>query len=195
MIYDTQKRISPVPATTAISDNASWGGNFPSGDGWGRSYIENTFKTRVESVGRPFCKTYILNRKYYLLGGVVTGGSGNITVPDLELAIITSGVEWAPDDGTHHWLRVSFTAYAVDDVLFAGGDVTAVTDGSGKTVPDNTIPTYDKPEGVLYISLGSWLNGLFNPAACGNIQVNHCTGSLGHTRTGEDLYGYPPSFF
>jgi len=178
MIYDTQKRTSPIPATTAISDNASWGGNFPSGDGWGRSYIENTFKTRVESVGRPFCKTYFLKDKYYLLGGTVTGGAGNITVPDLDLAIADN----LPTDGRHHWLKVSFEAYVEDDVLLTGGDVISVTDGSGTTVPDNTLPTNDVPKGVLYISLGSWLNSRFNPAACGNIQVSHCLGSLTSSR-------------
>jgi hypothetical protein len=133
------------------------------------------------TVSGPFCKKYTSEGEILLLGGTVTGGSGNITVPDLSLA--TVGEE--PVDGTHHWLEVSITAIVEDDVLLPGGDVTAATDGSGTTLPDNTIPTYSSAAGTLYISLGSWALGKFTPAGCGNIQVSHCPGSLTYSRAGE----------
>jgi len=126
----------------------------------------------------PFCKKYLSGGFYYLLGGQVTGGAGNVAVPDIELA--EGGSE--PADGTHHWLVVAFTAYVEDDVLLPGGDVTAVTEGSGSTIPDNIIPTAIDPEGTLHVSLGSWSQGKFEVAGCGNIQIGHCLGSLTYSR-------------
>jgi hypothetical protein len=40
MIYDVQKRASAIPPTSAISSNGGWGGDFPAGSGWGKSFIE-----------------------------------------------------------------------------------------------------------------------------------------------------------
>jgi len=126
----------------------------------------------------PFCKKYISSGSYYLLGGTVSGGTGNIAVSDIELAI--GGSE--PADGTHHWLEISFDAYVEDDVLLPGGDVTAVATDSGATIPDSVIPTVSSPTGTLYVSLGSWSQGRFEAAGCGNFQIGHCLGSLTYSR-------------
>lgn len=134
---------------------------------------------RIAGESGPFCRQYIVAgppRKRFLLGGSVSGGSGNETVADIELAEI--GDE--PEDGTHVYLTVSFTAYAEDDVLLPGGDVTAVSQGSGTTLPDNVVPTSTSLEGTLIISLGQWAAGVFTPSACGNITVGHCLGALTH---------------
>jgi len=132
------------------------------------------------AVTGPFCRKFVVTveevKTLYLLGGLVTGGEGNFTIPDIELAVI--GEE--PPDDTFVWLEVDFTAYVEDDVLLPGGDVTAVTPDSGTTVPDNVIPTVDTPAGTVHIVLGQWSQGIFLPSACGNIFVSHCLGELTH---------------
>ncbi len=130
---------------------------------------------------KQFCLQYRDGEDLMLLGGAVSGGTGNINVADLTLAVI--GEE--PVNGTHHWLDVSYTAIVEDGVLLPGGDVTAVTDGSGTTIPDNVMPTASSPSGTFYIPLGNWLNGRFFPSGCGNIQVSHCPGSFTYSRAGE----------
>lgn len=138
-------------------------------------------KATDEKKTGPFCKVYTDGdpATWYLLGGTVTGGSGNETVAPISMGAVGS----EPADGTHFWLQVTIAANYSDGLLMPGGDVTAVTTGSGATVPGNTIPTYDSPTGTLYISLGEWSEGEFSPAACGNIEVGHCPGSLTSGRT------------
>ena len=130
---------------------------------------------------KQFCLKYRDEGNLMLLGGAVSGGTGNINVADLTLAVIDE----EPVDGTHHWLEVSFTALIVDDVVLPGGDVTAVTDGSGTTIPDNVIPTFSEPNGTLYILLGNWSNGKFYQSGCGNFAVSYCPGSFTYYRIGE----------
>lgn len=130
----------------------------------------------------PFCKLLrdmeAEPPEWKLLGGVVSGGSGVITVPDISLAPI--GEE--PEDGTHNWLQVSFTALVEDEVLLPGGEVAAVEAGQGTTIPDYVIPTSGEPSGVICVSLGSWSQGKFYQAGCGNMQIFHCPGSLTYAR-------------
>jgi hypothetical protein len=137
---------------------------------------------RLSSPGRTgaFCKKYETGDPLLLklIGGTVTGGIGNEVVADLTLATVGS----EPADGTHHYLQVSYTAYTEDGVLLPGGDVTAVSSGSGTSIPDNVIPTVADPDGTLYISLGSWVLGKFEVAGCGNFQIGHCLGTLTYSR-------------
>lgn len=130
----------------------------------------------------PFCRRYRVTvddiTTLYLMGGSVSGGTGNITIDDIELAIL--GEE--PVDGTYLWIEASFTAYTEDDVLLPGGDVTAATTDSGTELPENVIPTFDEPAGSVIVVLGQWSNGQFFPSACGNIFISHCLGSLTYSR-------------
>lgn len=140
-------------------------------------------RTRVGKGGAvdgPFCKLYSDENKKMLSGGTVTGGSGNETVDDINLGSVSSGKA----DGTHHWLKVNYTATADSGVLLPGGKVTSVTDGSGASLPSNSIPTASSPSGTLYISLGSWQDKTFRPAGCGNFQISHCPGSLSWRQSG-----------
>ena len=130
--------------------------------------------------GGNFCTKYKVfvnpTTDIYLVGGVVSGGTGNIDIDDYNLATIGS----EPADGTYVWLEVDFTAYVEDGVLLPGGDVTSVITGEGTTLPDNVIPTAAAPDGMLVVPLGLWSNGSFVASDCGNIQVSHCPGSLTH---------------
>ena len=129
-------------------------------------------------VSGPFCKVYEDAPNWKLTGGTVTGGSGNVVVGDINLGTISS----PPANGTFHWLVCSGTAVVEDDVLLPGFTLSTVTVASGTSIPSNTIPTAAAPAGVLRISLGSWSNGVFVPAGCGNIQVSHCPGTLSYSR-------------
>lgn len=131
----------------------------------------------AETTG-PFCKTFRDGGSWRLLGGTVTGGDGNETIAEINLGSVAS----PPADGTFHWLRVSLRAEEEDGVLLPGGELTGARDGSGRSLPSNSMPTVSSTNGVIYISLGQWNNGIFEPAGCGNIQVRHCPGTISYTR-------------
>jgi hypothetical protein len=135
----------------------------------------------VSGFRSAFCRVYQSGTDWMLLGGTVTGGAGNETIAAVTLG--TVGTE--PADGIFQWIAASVTGLVEDAVLLPGGDLTAAVPGSGASLPANTIPTASSPAGTLYISLGSWLGGKFIPAACGNIQVAHCPGTLSNYRTTE----------
>jgi hypothetical protein len=126
----------------------------------------------------PFCKVYQDDPNWKLTGGSVIGGSGNVAVADNNLGTISS----PPANGTFYWLVCSGTAVVEDSVLLPGFTLSTVTVASGSSIPSNTIPTAAAPAGVLRISLGSWSNGVFVPAGCGNIQIFHCPGTLSYSR-------------
>jgi hypothetical protein len=126
----------------------------------------------------PFCRVFQSEGVWYLTGGTVTGGTGNVTVPDIDLGDVGS----EPADGTFFWLVCSGDAVTEDDVLLAGFDLATATVGSGTSLPSNTIPTAVAPAGVLHVSLGSWSAGKFVPAGCGNLQISHCPGTLSYAR-------------
>jgi len=128
---------------------------------------------------RPFCRVFKLEGQWMLLGGTVTAGEGNELVADIDLGEI--GAE--PDDGTYFWLICEGEAVIEDDVLLPGINLTSATVDSGTTFPPtNTIPTVADPTGLLHISLGSWSQGRFIPAGCGDIQISHCPGNLSYER-------------
>jgi hypothetical protein len=126
----------------------------------------------------PFCRVFQSEGAWMLTGGTVTGGTGNVTVPDIDLGDVGS----EPADGTFFWLVCSGDAITEDDVLLPGFDLATATVGSGTSLPSNTIPTAAAPAGVLHVSLGSWSAGKFVPAGCGNLQISHCPGTLSYSR-------------
>ena len=135
-------------------------------------------ETDAVTLSGPFCRTFILSNAWKLTGGSVTGGSGNVVVADINLGSVSS----LPANGTYFFLVCSGTAVAEDDVLLPGFTLSTATVASGTSIPSNTIPTAASTSGVLRISLGSWSNGVFVPAGCGNIQIFHCPGTFTHVR-------------
>jgi hypothetical protein len=132
----------------------------------------------VSAATGPFCRVFQDAGAWMLTGGTVTGGEGNVTVPDIDLGDVGS----EPADGTFFWLICSGDAVTEDDVLLAGFDLATATVGSGTSLPSNTIPTALAPAGVLHVSIGSWSTGKFIPAGCGNLQISHCPGTLSYAR-------------
>ena len=159
----------------SISEHATSGLVIELDDGTGKGGVLSpgnfckVFRSPAEGENPP---------KWMLLGGLVSGGEGNITFTEIELA--TFGEE--PEDGVFHWIEVSYTANSEDGFLFSGGNVTGATEGSGAEFPDNTIPTASSPDGTLYVNLGQWMGSRFRPAACGDILISHCPGSLVSSR-------------
>jgi hypothetical protein len=143
----------------------------------GGTVITAPKKRRSKSV--PPCNFATIHRvdgAIKILGGVVTGGSGNITVEETAI-----GSSASPSDGEQVWLNVQFTAATADEVLLPGGEATAASIHYGN-IPDNQIPTAENPDGYLNILLGTWHGGSFSASGCGNFQVSHCPGSLTYFR-------------
>jgi hypothetical protein len=124
------------------------------------------------SAPSAFFRVFVDEDKRKLQGGQVSGGTGNIAVPDIDLATVGS----EPADGTLRWLRITFNGSATDGWLNAGGNVTAVTPQSGTSLPANTLPTAASPSGKHYhLLLGSWSGDVFLPSQPGNIAVGFCS--------------------
>jgi hypothetical protein len=139
----------------------------------------------------PFCKVYqdTEEKKWMLLGGTVTAGNGTETIASIEIGDVSEIEEAGGEpplpphpDGTFFWLAVAAKANVEDDVLLPGCNLQGVLIEDGRAVRDNRAPTVAEPSGRLYISLGEWMNGRFNPAGCGNIQISHCPGTLSYSR-------------
>lgn len=116
---------------------------------------------------------------YYLQGGSVSAGTGNIDVPDLDIA--TAGSE--PVDHTLLWLECTGDGIVEDGVLLPGFDLTSVDYDDGLALPSNTLPEADDEEDkVCHLLLGRWLNAAFIPSSPGNIQITACPGSYTASR-------------
>lgn len=105
--------------------------------------------------------------KWYLQGGQVTGGEGNETVADIELATVGS----EPADGTAKWLKIDGDGEEADGVLLPGFHVTAVTVQA--TSAANVLPEVGTP-GTYYHLLGAWADDAFLPAEGGNLIITFC---------------------
>jgi hypothetical protein len=175
MIYDIVK-VQSAPSFSAMGKMSYDLGTSPV------TYTERGLSDPVEESGSsgPFCKVYIDSEtnQWKLLGGTVSGGDKTETIADITIGNVGS----EPNDGTFYWVAIAFKANVEDDVLLSGGDIQGVLIEDGTTVRDNQTPTVAQPSGRLYISLGEWMGAKFIPAGCGNIQVNHCVGSISYSR-------------
>lgn len=118
----------------------------------------------------------------FLQGGQVTGGDGNIFVDDIE--VVDKDGDATSPDGHSLWLKIDGTAITADGVLMPGFNVAAALTevNAPASIPDNIIPTAAAPDGTRYVLLGSWFDDTFVPSMPGNVQINHCPGSLSITR-------------
>lgn len=126
-----------------------------------------------------FYRVYQDAGDWMLQGGQVMGGSGNETVGDITLAAVGS----EPADGTDHWLEITGNGVTDSGILLSGYDVTAATDGSGASIPANTLPTATTATArKVYVLLGTWSGDVFTPAQGGNVGVTFCPGGYTITR-------------
>jgi hypothetical protein len=187
-IGKTLKDYNPTPSTlqggqTFQLDKAPLPNNYESGpfDASRSSNSESSSPESEESgTSGPFCKVYkdSETNKWKLLGGTVTGGDKTETIADITIGNVDS----EPEDGTFYWVAIAFKANVEDDVLLSGGDIQGVLIEDGPTIRDNRTPTVAQPSGRLYISIGEWMEKVFVPAGCGNIQISHCPGTLSYSR-------------
>lgn len=135
-----------------------------------------------ETVDCPFGEFYLglvgADPHWFIRGGTVIGGTGNITVEDTDIGT----ADPPPDEGTFTWLHITLDAITEDDVLLPGGNVSDAVIEYGDPIPDNVLPTYDAPVGELYLELAKWTNGRWAKSGCGNFQISHCPGSLYYAR-------------
>lgn len=169
MLYDTVKFQSDpafaAPTATSYTQEGS-----------GTAYVERNRRAVAAAVtiaGGAFYGTYVDDAgDTYLVGGQVSGGTGNFIEPDIKIIASDGTPEHAA--GTHMVLGVTGTGYAVDGVLLAGFTVTA-SEIACDAIPDNTVPTATDPsEKRCYINLGVFTETGFQPAGSGNISVSFC---------------------
>jgi hypothetical protein len=127
----------------------------------------------VSISGGAFYSTYVDDAgDTYLVGGQVSGGTGNFTEADIKIIDHVTGPMHTA--GTHMVLGVTGTGYAVDGVLLAGFTATASAIAY-VAIPDNTVPTATSLSGKrCYINLGVFTETGFQPAGSGNISVSFC---------------------
>jgi hypothetical protein len=123
--------------------------------------------------GGAFYSTYVDDAgDTYLVGGQVSGGTGNFTEPDIKIIDHSTGVLHTA--GTNMILGVTGTGYAVDGVLLAGFTATA-SSIAYVAIPANTVPTATSLSGKrCYINLGVFTETGFQPSLAGNIGVSFC---------------------
>ena len=125
-------------------------------------------------------------------GGVVHCGETNYTVGNYDIDL-----ESAVD--TLLWHKVDFNAATDDDnQVFLPGIENATgisTWQTGSSYPDASLPSSpDSPAASVIVPIGHLIVtipdgaergiAVFYPAACGNITITHCIGTVGYTRGG-----------
>jgi len=138
----------------------------------------NRFENPVEATATAysaFFRVYQDSGNWMLQGGQVAGGNGgNEDVADITIGTVGS----EPSDGTHYWLEITGDGEVDAGVLLPGFEVTAVTTGSGSSLPANTLPTAaSHTSKKFYLLLGTWNNNEFAPSQIGNVIVGYCPGN------------------
>lgn len=110
--------------------------------------------------GGAFFRIFEDGGDQWLQGGTVTGGTGSITVPNIDITSLS--------DGHSVWLSCGWTRLVSDSVLMPGGSLSSATASSGATIPASTLPT-EASNGTAIIPLASKLAGTIVPSAAGNI--------------------------
>jgi hypothetical protein len=137
--------------------------------------------------GQPFAEIITWKegetKKTGIRGGAVYAGDKVWNVEHRELNLDASG-------SYRVWLEVGVTANVFDDVLFPGLDTSTAPEwkqqsGNGD-YGDQEIPEVPSGTGKAVIAIGELniANGSATliPASAGSIQIEHCPGSLWHTR-------------
>ena len=84
-----------------------------------------------------------------------------------------------PAANKYIWIRVTWTADEVDDVLQAGGTAGSVSVHSGSNVPDDSVPTINDLSGIAYIVLGGWDSNVeWQGEGCGTATLSFCPGGF-----------------
>jgi len=173
MLYDVIKPQGDPSFGVLASSNFS--------QGWSGSGVTYVERSRPEAVGGPpdyaaFFSTYGgEDGNTYLVGGTVTGGTGNFVQKDIK--IYNDEGEPVQSSGKNMILGVTGNGYVQDGVLLPGFTATAISIAYVK-IPDNTLPTATSPSGKrFYINLGVFTKTAFIPSGRGNFVVDFCPGS------------------
>jgi len=166
MLYDTVK-FQSNPSFTGLTATSY------TQDGSGTAYVERDRRAATAATSGAFFSTYVDDAgDTYLVGGQVSGGTGNFIEPDIKIIDHSTGVLHTA--GTNMILGVTGTGYAVDGVLLAGFTATA-SSIAYVAIPANTVPTATSLSGKrCYINLGVFTETGFQPSLAGNIGVSFC---------------------
>lgn len=107
-------------------------------------------------------------------GWFIGGGKNEIITP----AAIT------PAAGKKVWIKVTWTAEKIDEVLQAGGTAGTISIHSGTgSVPADDVPNISSLTGTAYYALGYWDDALeFVESGCGTITIDFCPGGFTKAR-------------
>jgi len=151
------------------------------GSGRGVNYVERKRSDDAAAAAPDYAAFFSTYRREdgstYLVGGQVSGGTGNFVQKDIK--IYDDEGEPVQSSGKNMILGVTGNGYVQDGVLFQGFTATAISIAY-VAIPANTLPTATSPSGKrCYINLGVFTETAFIPAGRGNIAVTFCPGAYG----------------
>jgi hypothetical protein len=124
----------------------------------------------------------------YLQGGLVSGGTGNVVIPDILLFDASSGDDgaWVGTDGQTLIITVTGTGQETSGILDPVYNVNT-PDGAIATIGaigPNSLPEVGDLSGkICYLFLGSYFEGGFSPSGPGNFNIGFCWGNYAISRS------------
>jgi len=118
----------------------------------------------------------------YLQGGMVSGGTGNVVIPEIKLYDASSST-WAGTEGQTLIITVTGDGQETSGILDPIYNVTTAVQSIG-TVAANTLPSAGSVSGkVCYVLLGSYFENGFSPSSPGSIRIGFCWGNYSVARS------------
>lgn len=121
------------------------------------------------------------NGDIYLQGGMVSGGTGNVVIPDIKLYDASTDA-WVGTADQTLIITVTGNGQETSGILDPIYNVSTAVDSIG-AIGSNTLPEVGSVSGkICYLLLGSYFEGGFSPSAPGNFMIGFCYGNYSKTR-------------
>lgn len=124
------------------------------------------------------------NGDIYLQGGMVSGGTGNVVIPDIKLYDASTDA-WVGSAGDTLIITVTGAGQETSGILDPIYNIDMPTGAvvSIGAIGSNTLPEVGSVSGkICYLLLGSYFEGGFSPSAPGNFMIGFCYGNYSKTR-------------
>ena len=158
------------------------GRNFAEAVAGGGGGPEGAFYTMRTVTGAP---DPLDDGDIYLQGGMVSGGTGNVVIPEFKLYDASSAA-WvgSPSPGDTLIITASGTGQVTSGILDPIWNLDTAT-LTKAAVGTNSLPTATSAGAgkICYILIGSYFDGGFAPSTPGNVNITFCWGGYTVTRT------------